>query len=113
MTDKERRFWEACGFKFAQPVEGGAYDVLYPDGTLTLCPSECLPDINSLDDLMKYAVPKVSDNHQELTVIKLIPTLSSGWASSIDIQGQPKARAFGKTPALALYEALCKSLEVE
>ena len=61
-----REFWEKFGFRFCQPVEGGAVDVLYPDGSLCLSPSKiAIPPID-LNTLFKYAVPKLFEQDVDL-----------------------------------------------
>ena len=115
MTDKE--FWEKCGFTYypfkSYPEEETMYKGgivcrqeywLYPDGST----HKEAPPID-LNNLFKYAVPKLSDNHQELTVITFIPTIGNNWCCRIEILGQHKATAFGEDPAQVLYQAISKA----
>jgi hypothetical protein len=113
MTDKGRRFWGSLGFKFVPKKEEIIYGSpqnywdtkahwVFPNGKKRL---HC-PDINSLDDLMKYGWDKAIDaichkkNWGEFTArLWLMNTWKNRWAGD-------------KTPAQALYEALCKALEV-
>ena len=56
MTEEDRKIiLEWCGFQLWQPIEGGAYDILFPDGGL------CLGRLLDLDlnFYFKYAVPKI------------------------------------------------------
>jgi hypothetical protein len=62
-TENElREFWEWCGFKFEESYPGvqwGLYKVTYPDGhyTLPVHTNDELPI--DLNNLFKYAVPKL------------------------------------------------------
>jgi len=122
MTDKERRFWEKCGFK-PKPYQIRAFkdgEVItlidgwvWPDGTQRTW----LPGINSLDNLMKYAVPKLRDLSEDNT-LKDIEFHWEGLNISdvVEVNVVLDFQEFtgrNKSPAKALYEALCQALEVE
>jgi len=108
MTDKERRFWEKCGFRQVKGIwQTPVVDFKYSDSLYRYeCP-EGLPDINSLDDLMKYGWDKAIDtichkkNWHEFTARSWLMHI---WADFWNGD---------KTPAQALFEALCLALEVE
>ena len=52
-----KEFWEWCGFKFYQPVKGGAIDVIDPEGNVYLSPSKmAVPELDP-NNFFKYAVP--------------------------------------------------------
>jgi len=106
MTDKERRFWEACGFTF-EPITfksgGGFYEheeyIIYPNGEKYRITKGDYPDVNSLDNLMKYGLPAVI----EKIGIGRTVTLPHGW---IEL-----TIPFNKDPVKALFEALCQEVE--
>jgi len=117
MTDKERRFWEKCGFTVKDTkIDTTVYGESHPENIITepmlYSPNGELadPDINSLDDLMKYAVPKVTKKNTVRLTIG-----SKGTYCYIIPYGEDcsTAKAQADTPAQALYETLCKALEVE
>jgi hypothetical protein len=83
MTDRE--FWEKCGYY--QHKER----YFHRD----------LPDINSLDDLVKYGLP---------VVIKKVGALRAYFMLCDVMRLLVYER---EKPATALFEALCKALEVE
>jgi len=115
MTDKERRFWEKCGFKIlpektwqqgfrkGSRTRGRYIRYLDPNGR-ELC---LLPNVNSLDDLMKYGWPVAEKKITKDTGLQphqakraLVIRWMERWVGD-------------KPPAQALYEALCQALEVE
>jgi len=124
MTDKERRFWEKCGFTF-EPIPfksgGGFYEhekyIIYPNGEKYRITKGDYPDVNSLDSLMKYAVPKLRDLSEDNT-LKDIEFHWEGLNISdvVEVNVVLDFQEFtgrNKSPAKALYEALCQALEVE
>lgn len=54
-----KRFWEWCGFKFFRPYEGGAIDVIPPEGSMYLSPSKMAIPEPDLNTLFKWAVPRL------------------------------------------------------
>jgi len=56
-SEQTQWVWEQCGFEFWKPVENGAYDILFPDGSL------CLGKMVGIDlnNLIRYAVPKLNE----------------------------------------------------
>ena len=56
-----KEFWERIGFKFQQPLEGGAIDVLYPDGGFCLSSSKTAILPIDPNNLFRYAVPVAID----------------------------------------------------
>jgi hypothetical protein len=112
MTDKERRFWEKCGFKhtyqlesfYGSPVKKRVAYWLYPDGTQR----QALPDINSLDDLITYGCKDIY--YIEIKMAGYLEYKSVMVQKTRDSEPQ---YAQAKKVAAALFEALCKALEVE
>jgi hypothetical protein len=102
MTDKERRFWEACGFVYFHSNSGWVW--VYPDGQTQ---NIHLPNINSLDDLIKYGWDK--------TVEKIVKDtgLQPHQAKQALVIRWMERWVGDKPPAAALFEALCLALEVE
>jgi hypothetical protein len=104
MTDKERGFWEACGFVYFHSNSGWVW--VYPDGQTQ---NIHLPSINSLDDLMKYALPHylkvMEENHPTWDEAGILGHLFKAWL-------RYKKRT-GYSLDASLYEALCLALEVE
>ena len=77
-NDRQKRFWEACGCVQASGVlkrdfhyEFGAKvgDWRWPDGSG--CKHGRLPDIHDLNVLFKYAVPKVIELGDSVTILCL------------------------------------------
>jgi len=71
-NERQRRFWEACGIKRGRKVEvagfsDDVYNWSYPDGWTRLNP----PDIHDLNVLFKYAVPKVIELGDSVTILCL------------------------------------------
>jgi hypothetical protein len=102
MTDKERRFWEKCGFTHRDPAKY-FLEWRYPDGDKHFDP----PSINNLEDLLEWAVPVVRETN-EIEII--IPPNSKDRFRVRIGHNKPVEKP---TLAAALFEALCKDLEVE
>ena len=109
-NDRQRRFWEACGIKRGRKVEvaGVSEDVYnwnYPDGWTRLNP----PDIHSLNDLFKYAVPKLMEQGYTIMCESVKEGISVlyEWCFT---RGENEGiwQALDKDPALALAEAIEK-----
>jgi len=106
---------EWCGFKFFEPVEGGAIDVLYPDGSLCLSSSKMAVPPMDLNILFEYAVPKLCDTDGKdrgsgvqvfLRLCDGVGWTVKGWMSSV-VAGVRIANIEGEaTPALALFWAI-------
>jgi len=106
MTDRIRRFWEKIGFRTQGYADfPGVVRTHYwvdPNGTPT-----DLPDINSLDDLFKWAVPKVIKNHSKIFKVDEAYSrreIFRWWLEKVEA-GLPFTQA--------LFEALYLALEVE
>jgi len=105
MTDKKRRFWEACDLILtSKGLLYGDAQVVESDGHIAIR----LPDINSLDDLFRYAVPKLG-YYADITFRQR----DDGYTCVITIGHEGTTHGNAETPAQSLYEALCKALEVE
>ena len=107
--ERLEKFWRRCGFQFWKPVEGGAYDTKYPTSELVL--SRDLPEL-TLDNLFKYAVPLVS--YCSLTKPEH-PSYGGLWLAEVRYRGNEYKEELteNKDPALALFEALERALEVK
>ena len=101
-----KTLWEWCGFKFIQPIESGAVDVIYPDGSMCLSPSIlALPHLD-LNNLFKYALPKlqwfiVNIEHIEVSC-EFYVTLTDFYLA----QPCKEYKSKHKDPAIALFWAI-------
>ena len=110
MTDKE--FWEWCGFyKLDMPASPwlhgklGEYD----------WKSYELPPID-LNNLFKYAVPKLASKYPNSIEVKLLAPLASApefWVVDITTQHHPISSGNGKNPAPALKKAIEQAMEAK
>jgi len=105
MTDKERRFWEAVGFEDTFEGDTGAYYWKAPNGDA----GADLPDINSLDDLFRWAV----ETNEYITEVSFVKGECQIVTRGLNGKGVEFFVGKAKTPAQALYEALYLALEVE
>jgi len=109
-----KRFWEWCGFQFWQPVEGGAIDVLDPDGSFYLSPSKLAIPSLDLNNLFKHAVPRAT---KDGFTVELEASNKSEiyWAMAIDYRNLPEEVYWSdsKDPALALFWAIWEAMEAE
>lgn len=94
-----REFWEWCGFQFYQPIEGGAIDVLDPEGNLYLSPTKLAVPPIDLGMLFKYAVPKLEGGID----IQLSKYPDTGWFAYLENQAMT---TIAETPELALFWAI-------
>ena len=107
-SDSEKReFWEWCEFKFIKDGYGWGQDSwLSPLGDTLLK----LPNLD-LNNLFKYAVPKLKDNYQYELIgwnegqhRAVINKFQKGWAETYTI-------AMDKDPALALFWAIWEVIQ--
>ena len=102
-----KEFWEWCGFTLRCPPEKDAYGRgiwNYPEGTYGNLELD-------LNNLFKYAVPKLRDNYQYELIgwnegqhKAIINKLQKGWAETY-------TTAIDKDPALALFWAIWEVME--
>lgn len=118
--EKVKEFWTRHGFKFFQPVKDGAIDVIYPDGSTCLSPSEiAVPEIN-LSNLVKYAIPFLLEKH---TIIETYSFKQDGglyysetgiWdRNESQLKGKLVSKAFAQDFGLekATVQALSRALD--
>ena len=101
-----KRFWEWCG------VDGEAEICVIGDRTGEYTGKLVYPPLD-LNNLFKYAVPRLPHFREHLLTIQFIPTSSAfnepdrEWACSIrQYSDEISADKFGVTPALALFWAI-------
>lgn len=105
MTDAQvKEFWEGCGLHYenydtpAFPHQGGAW--LDTNGKLANEEEPCNPPSLDLNNLFKYAVPKIRENYVvELTAFKDKYSVVLWHGEDYWKETQ------GKDPALALFKA--------
>lgn len=108
VTDKElQEFWEWCGFQY----DDDGFMVTFPNGELRHISAE--PKF-TLDNLFKYAVPKLA--HCRLERIEApYPLVLEGYkgkyAWRITVMGNGRIQDWcDSDPALALYQAIQKAV---
>jgi hypothetical protein len=97
-----KEFWEWCGFKFYQPIENGAIDVVYPDDTVCLSPVKLAFPLLDLNNLFKYAVPKLT--RYEMFIITGICHVHVNIGSTYE-------KGDNELPELALFWAIWKLIK--
>ena len=100
--EKNEVLLEFAGFKFCRPVEGGAIDVLDPDGVLYLSPLAKPNFYESLDAQAKWLWPTVREQYNIPDVILAVAIVMYGG-------GVPAAAAL----ADAIYEVVRPTTESE
>jgi hypothetical protein len=124
MTDRIRRFWEKCGWRSIKHKDCYAplteYGKAHPEdichyeyGNTNEAHSE-LPDINSLDDLFRYAVPVINKKGFDIYLFSDDEYYFAYLVTNdLDHKCCFDSIIGTENPTQALYEALCKALEVE
>ncbi len=104
--EQVKEFWEGYGFKFYQPVENGAIDVIYPDGSMCLSPIKLAILPIDLNNLFKYAVPQALKVIAERGYCPSIMKLFQLWYDELVTQTGDSSNV--EQAALALFWVLDK-----
>lgn len=101
----ERKFWEWCGVK----GECQIWDCFNKsEENCSVCPYWKYPPID-LNNLFKYAVPKVLTNGRWLGMVTV--QYSEGVRYLWQVYPEKQEGGENKDPAIALYQAICKVME--
>ena len=111
-TEAQKEFWEWCGLlHYVSPLEKIKYEDNYwitQSGTVLTA----MPSID-LNNLFKYAVPKLIDRYGGILLILPQSDIKSWECKILNSPGSEATFGYGDSPALALFWAIYKVMEAE
>jgi hypothetical protein len=125
--EKLQKFWEWCGSRFSEfpfflDYSKICVGIVFPDGTEQRCFEDELEKSLTLDNIFKYAVPKVKHYSYNLEEIRFIMNWNNEGGYLVDLTlSNPDCDRFsasciqfsaqGKTPEVALFNAICEVID--